>query len=565
MLRYENYEYVRPDYEKIQKKMDELLEKLKNSTSVGEALHYAMDVDQLRDEYGTMQTLCGIRYAQNTNDPFYCAENEYFDQYSPLFAGLNAKFYQVLLELPWQKELADFYGEQFLRKADARRRVNHPDIVPDKQEEAKLVSLNSRLTSGAMVEFDGKQLTLSQLSGYLAHEDREVRKKASAAYYGYFHSIAPKTDAYYDQMVKIRHGIAQKMGFKDYEQMSYLRMGRTDYHADDVAAFREQVRIHLVPLNTRLIERQKKRLGLDRLPYYDESIRFLSGNPRPHGTVEEILKAGEEMYEKLSPETGEFFHFMEDRGLIDVISRTGKDGGAFSSYISGFGAPFLYANFNGTLSDVNVLTHEAGHAFQSYMSRNLTPAERAHATVEASEVHSTSMELFTLPYMETFFGKDADKYRYVQIEKALQLITYACTVDEFQHLVYTNPDATPEQRYEMWRTTEKKYIPYRDYEDCAFLEKGGWWHRQGHIFSSPFYYIDYALAQVCALGFLMQMDEDYPTAWGNYLKLCKLGGTLPFQKLLKEAGVRSPFAQDTVERIAAFSEKYLSQFDDMNM
>ncbi len=562
MIRFEEYEYRRPDYEKIQARMSGMLEQMKASRSAGEALRHAVEIDRLRDGYMTMRTLCSIRFAEDTNDPFYREENDYFDKYGPLFNSLNARFYQALLDSRWRQAFADFYGEQFLNKADAKRRASDERVIPLRQEERRLVSLNSRLTSGAMIAFDGKTLTLSQLSGYLSHPSREMRQRAAQAYYGYFASVADQTDSYYDQMVHIRHKIARQMGFENYIGLAYLGMGRTDYDAEKAAEFRRHVRQYVVPVTTRRIERQKKRLGVSHLPYYDETVSFSSGNPRPRGTAEEILQAAGRMYEKLSPETGEFFRFMRERGLIDVLSRPGKDGGAFSSYISGYGAPFLYANFNGTLSDVNVLTHEAGHAFQKYMARGLTPSERCQATVEASEVHSMSMELFTLPYMEGFFGPEADKYRFAQVEKTLHTVAYACVVDEFQHLVYANPDAAPAERHAMWRETERKYLPHRSYDGCPFLEAGGWWHRQGHIFSSPFYYIDYALAQVCALGFMVQMEKDYPAAWQNYLKLCRLGGTRSFLGLMQQAGIGSPFEEETVRTVAAYAEKYLEPFDE---
>ena len=245
-------------------------------------------------------------------------------------------------------------------------------------------------------------------------------------------------------------------------ELGYARMLRSDYNSDMVADFRKQVEKYIVPIATSLKERQKKRLGIKTLNYYDEAINFRSGNAKPKGNPEWILKKGEKMYSQLSKETGEYFNYMVKHELLDLVTKKGKAGGGYCTYISKYKAPFIFSNFNGTSGDVDVLTHEAGHAFQVYSSMGFKVPEYYWPTSESAEIHSMSMELLTWPWMKLFFEEEADKYKFAHLSSALQFIPYGVSVDEFQHFVYENPDATPKERNHVWREIEKKYLPHRN-------------------------------------------------------------------------------------------------------
>ncbi len=564
-MKFEYFEYKRPDYEQVKAELEQWFARLSASRSAGEAIRCAVEIDKIRQNYISMKNLSGLQFSIDTTNPDYVRENDYFDEYWPYYKELNARYYQELLRSPQLDALRDFYGEQFIRLAECTVRTIDERILPELQEEAKLVSASFKFKTDAIVEFRGEKMNLSVLSGYMLSDDAATRAEAAKAYYGYFESIQDTVDDIYDKLVKVRDKKAKKLGYKNFVEMGYNEMTRTDYDAEMVARFREQVKEHIVPVVGRLIERQKKRLGVTELPYYDEPIRFLSGNARPFGTPDEILAQAKGMYADMSPETGEYFRYMLDNDLIDVLPRPGKEGSGFCSYIGTYRAPFLFANFNGTSGDVNLMTHEAGHAFQHYMSRNIDTPELTCATMETAEIHSMSMELFTLPYMERFFGPQADKYRFAQVEAAIEFVPYGVAVDEFQHMVYARPEATPAERRAMWREVEKKYLPHRQYKDNAFLESGTWWFKQGHVFFRPFYYIDYALAQVCAFGFLKAMTEDYEKAWRNYIELCKLGGTQGFVSLLRTVGIDSPFEEGVVKSAVEYAERYLDGFDDMSL
>lgn len=245
---------------------------------------------------------------------------------------------------------------------------------------------------------------------------------------------------------------------------------------------------------------------------------------------------------------------------MDLVSRPNKRVGGYCAPLPDYKAPFIFANFNGTSGDVDVLTHEAGHAFAGMVSSKHNELMELNApTLDACEIHSMSMEFFTYPWMELFFGESAQKYREKHLVDALLFVPYGVCVDEFQHIVYENPDLSPEARRGAWRALEKKYLPHRDYDGDAYMEAGGFWQKQHHIYSAPFYYIDYTLASMSAFEFFGRMQEDRERAWADYMALCEAGGTLPYTGLLKLANLSSPFEEGGVKRAIAAAVKAVEQ------
>ncbi len=385
------------------------------------------------------------------------------------------------------------------------------------------------------------------------------------AKYGFFKEKEADLDRIYDELVKVRTKIAKKLGYKNFVELAYARMKRADYDAEMVKGFRKQVLENIVPEATALRERQRKRLGLDKLYFYDEALAFNSGNAIPKGNPEWIIENGAKMYSELSPETEEFFNFMVDNELMDLVNKKGKAGGGYCTYIADYRSPFIFSNFNGTSGDIDVLTHEAGHAFQVYSSRDYELPEYHFPTFEACEIHSMSMEFFTWPWMDLFFKEDTEKYKFNHLMSALTFIPYGVTVDEFQHEVYENPDMTPAERKAKWRKIEKKYLPHRDYDGNDYLERGGFWYQQGHIFGTPFYYIDYTLAQICSLQFWKKSRENRDAAWNDYLTLCKAGGSRSFLELVELANLISPFKDGCIHSVMGPIKEYLDSVEDSKL
>ncbi|MDX8365748.1 M3 family oligoendopeptidase [Cytobacillus sp. IB215665] len=564
-MKFETYTYERPNMKEIEAQFQMAINKFKNASNVDEQGIAMNDFNKIRNDVLSMFNICYIRHSIDTEDEFYKQEQDYLDEVQPLLQGFVSDYYKELVNSKFRVELEEKWGKQLFALADAELKTFSPEVVEDLQLENKLSTEYTKLIASAKIMFEGEERTLAQLGPFAESTDRDMRKKANEARFGFYKEHAEQLDELYDKLVKVRTDIAVKLGYKNFVELGYYRMTRTDYNADMVKNFRDQVKEYIVPLATKLRERQQERIGVDTLKYFDEGFQYKTGNATPKGSPEWIINNGKKMYEELSPETNEFFNFMIDNNLMDLVAKKGKASGGYCSYIPNYKAPFIFSNFNGTSGDIDVLTHEAGHAFQGYESRNFEMTEYNWPTYEACEIHSMSMEFFTWPWMELFFEEDTEKYKFSHLSEALLFLPYGVAVDEFQHFIYENPEATPKERKLAWRELEKKYLPHRDYDGNEYLEQGGFWQRQSHIYQTPFYYIDYTLAQICAFQFWKKSREDQQSAWNDYVHLCKQGGSQSFTNLVKVANLKSPFEEGCVQSVVGEIDAWLSGVEDKKL
>jgi M3 family oligoendopeptidase len=561
-MKFEDFTYVRPVIETIEEQFNYCLNRFETATSLEAQIKIIEEINKIRQRYSSMYNLCHIRHTIDTKDKFYEEENNFFDLNNPSVSALTTRYYKLLLASPFKAALEEKLGNQLFVISELSIKTFQPTILNDLKEENRLVSEYVKIKASAEIEFRGKKYTIPTLSPLEASNDRITRKEAAEAKWGFYDKHSADFEQIFDKQVKVRHKIAQELGYKNFVELGYARMLRSDYNAEMVSNFRKQVEEFIVPIASELYKRQSKRIGIENLKYYDEDFRFASGNPKPKGSPDWIVENASKMYKELSAETGEFFDFMQGKNLMDLVNKEGKATGGYCTYIEEHKAPYIFSNFNGTSGDIDVLTHEAGHAFQVYSSRHLKIKEYNWPTYEACEIHSMSMEFFTWPWMNLFFKEDTEKYKFAHLSGAILFLPYGVAVDEFQHFVYENPDISPAERNEAWRKIEKKYLPHRNYDENAFLEKGGFWQRQSHIFTSPFYYIDYTLAQICAFQFWVKDQDNHATAWEDYLNLCKLGGSKSFLELVKVANLTSPFEDNCVKNIVNVIKGWLDKVDD---
>ena len=554
--------YLRPDFVEVEAGFHRLISGFSQADSADAQIAIMKEITLLRNRTETMATLVSIRHSLDTRDAFYDGENNFMDELMPHYEGLMSEFYHALLASPFREDLAAAFGRHLFDLAAVKLKTFKPVVLEDLQTENKLCSEYVKLLASARIVFEGETRNLSQMGPFMQSTDRDMRVRSQMAITGFFEEHEYEFDRIYDDLVRIRTLIAKKLGFGNFVALGYARMNRTDYDAVAVKSYRDQVLRSVVPVARKLRERQARRLQLESLKYYDESLAFPSGNATPKGSPEWMVAHAKDMYEEMSPETGIFIRFMLDHALTDLVAKPGKAGGGYCTFIANEKAPFIFSNFNGTSDDVDVLTHEAGHAFQVFESRNNEIPEYVWPTLEACEIHSMSMEFLAWPWMDCFFAEDTAKYKFAHLSGSLLFIPYGVTVDEFQHWVYENPDASPAERKSQWRTIEKKYLPQRDYEGNDFLERGGFWFRQGHIFGSPFYYIDYTLAQASAFEFWAKAEQDPSKAWSDYLRLCQAGGSRSYLELLKLAGLSNPFEDGSIAAIMAPISAWLDKADD---
>jgi M3 family oligoendopeptidase len=515
--------------------------------------------DAMRRAFDTWSALVHLRFSQDTTDAAAKAAREYADALAPEAADLETTFKRRLLALPDRKKLAREAGAHAVRLWETDVTAFDPAIKPDLEEESRLTARYTEILASAALEIGGKTVNLAGLAPFAEDSDRAVRHEAETVRWSFFAAHGAELDQIYHDLVRLRHGMAGKLGFSTYTPLGYRRMRRVDYGPDDVARYREQVVTHVVPVVARLLEQRRAAFGWDRLRFWDEALIDPAGNPRPAGGHDFMVAQARKMFDGMDGRLGGFFREMEAGGFLDLKNRPGKSGGGFCTSFPTVGMPFIFANFTGTHHDIGVFTHEMGHAFQNHRSRDLPNVDYLWPTMEAAEIHSMSLEFLTWPFMELLVGDAAaDRFRRMHLIGALSFLPYGVCVDHFQHEVFDNPNASPQERHAIWRRLEQHYMPWTDHGDLAYLAKGGRWQAKPHIYNSPFYYIDYTLAQCCAMQFWSRARRDAKGALDAYVGLCDLGGSAPFQELVRDAGLISPFADGALADVVREAEAFLA-------
>ncbi|MBQ7147077.1 MAG: M3 family oligoendopeptidase [Lachnospiraceae bacterium] len=562
-MKFSEMPYTRQDGEEIKTKIQDLTRQLQNAKSYQEARAVFLAYDQNSRQIGTPISLAYIRHSIDTRDKFYEGEKDYWDAVLPEIEEYSQAWNEALLSSPFRGEFEAEYGPLLFINTEMAKKTFSPAIIEEMQKENELSSEYSNLLASARIPFEGVTYTLAQMGPFQEDPDDMRRLKAWQAKGQWFKEQQEKLDDIYDRLVKLRDAMGRKLGYDGFTQLGYYRMERNCYGKEDVARFREAVQKYLVPLAESVMREQARRIGKSYpLSYADDALSFRSGNPRPAGSAEDILAQGQKFYDALSPETSEFFRTMRQEELMDVLSTEGKQGGGYCSSLELYERPFIFANFNGTQGDVEVVTHEAGHAFAYWMNRKRVPASYAHTSLEAAEVHSMSMEFFGWQNAEGFFGPDARKFMVSHLAGALTFIPYGTMVDHFQHIVYEKPEMTPAQRHAEWKRLMGIYQPWLKLDgEIPFYSEGERWQAQSHIYEDPFYYIDYCLAQTVALEFWALIQKDPKDAWERYMAYTRQGGSRTFTELLKNAGLETPFDEACLKTVCEAAKMWLDEFD----
>ena len=562
-MKFSEMVYTRPDLDEIKAQLESLTARLLAAKTYEEARQVFLEKEKAGKHVETLGTLSHIRHSIDTRDAFYDQEAQFWNSAIPELAEYEQKFTLAMLQSPFRADFSREYGDLMFVNAEIELKTFSPEIIPEMQEENRLRQEYEKLLASAQIPFEGGVYTLSQMSPFKSDADDARRLAAWKAEGQWYKDNQEKLDSIYDKLVHLRDTMGKKLGYENYLPLGYYRMGRNCYTKQDVEKFRAAVRRYLVPLADSIYREQAKRLGKAYpMSFADNALEFRSGNPRPQGTPEDIVAAGKKFYEELSPETSEFFHTMLDGELMDLLSTEGKEGGGYCTSIPDYGVPFIFANFNGTQHDVEVVTHEAGHAFAAYMNRDRIPASTVWPSMEGCEVHSMSMEFLAWPWEENFFGPDTEKFYYSHLSGSLTFIPYGTMVDHFQHIVYENPNLTPAERHAKWKELLQVYMPWQKLDgEIPFYSEGEGWQRQHHIYSSPLYYIDYCLAQTVALEIWALQQKDQKDAWNHYMAYTRQGGSRTFTDLLKGANLQSPFEEECLRGVCDAAHGWLQGYD----
>ena len=562
-MKFSEMPYERPDLAAVKQQFADLLAELQAAPDYAAAREVFLREQTLSKHIDTLANLASVRNTIDTRDKFYDGEMNFWNEALPQLQECENAWSKAMLASPFRKDFAAEYGDLMFVNAEIADKAFSPEILPEMAEENKLTTEYGKLIASAQIPFEGGVYTLSQLSPFKNDPDDARRLAAWQAEGKWYKEHQAEFDGIYDKLVHLRDTMGKKLGYEGYTTLGYYRMGRNCYTKADVEKFRAAVVKYLVPLADSIYREQAKRLGKQYpMNFADNALMFRSGNPTPCGDADAIVAQGKKFYDELSPETSEFFNKMLDDQLMDLLSTPGKAGGGYCTGLGDYAVPFIFANFNGTQHDVEVVTHEAGHAFAAYMNRNRIPYATVWPSMEGCEVHSMSMEFFAWPWAEGFFGKDARKFRYSHLAGALTFIPYGTMVDHFQHIVYEKPDMTPKERHGVWKELLGVYMPWMQLGDeIPFYGEGEGWQRQMHIYQSPFYYIDYCLAQTVSLQFWAMLQKDRAEAWSHYMAYTLQGGSRVFTELLKNAGLTSPFEESCLRGVCETAKQWLDNYD----
>ena len=558
MPQYAELIYERPSVEEFRECAMRTRLRLMTSKDMSIAEASLAELQKMLSKFYTSESLSRIRHDQDTSDPFYADELTFFEEADPVVWELTSAVYSSLLHSEIAPLLMERFGKMIFMKAKTYKETISTEVVEELSQEAALQNRYDQILSEAKIDFEGHIYNLSMMQPFLESTNRDERKSASKAVSDYFAGELNTFDEIFDAMVRIRTSIAKKLSYSTFVELGYKRMERYDYTPEMVEELRQNILRYIVPITIEIRRLQKKRLQVDELFYYDLPCLFPKGNPRPAIEMKDYQRCTGELFRALFEKDPSFFDVLGEHGFTDLLTREKKSAGGYCSTLHDYGIPFIFMNANGTFDDISTLVHESGHAYAAIRGVDSSPfIECQSPTLETCEIHSTALEYLSYPYLEVFFKGNASAFREMHMTDALLFLPYACMVDEFQHRVYRESDMSFSQRHSVWKALEDKYQPFLNYDGDNFYEAGAAWVKKSHIFTSPFYYIDYCIAQIVALQLWDISRKNPQEALIKYDRICSEGGSKPFLEIIATADLQSPFSADVVKRIAYITSEYL--------
>ncbi len=480
---------------------------------------------------------------------FFCLEIQ--PKLQPYADQLNRK----LVAAPFLHELDEQQYFTYLRSVRKSIQLYREQNIPV-QAELSVMQQQFGVISGKMtIEVNGQEYTLQQASKFLESHDRALREQVYKKIYARRIQDKDELNDLYTELITRRHQIALNAGFENYRDYKFAEMGRFDYTKDDCFKFHEAVKLHVLPLVEKINEKKRQKLGVDTLRPWDTEAEPEGVQPlNPFTTGEELTEKTIECFEQLNPFFAACLRKMKNIGHLDLESRIGKAPGGYNCPLAESGAPFIFMNAAGQMHDVTTMVHEGGHAIHSFLAHPLELSAFKEYPMEIAEVASMAMELFSMDYWHVFFDKEEDLQRAKehQLERTISIFPWIATIDKFQHWVYENPTHTVEERTNKWMETLEEFSTHTvDFTGLEDYRKSAW-QRQLHLFEVPFYYIEYGIAQLGAIGLWMQFKQNKEQALNNYMKALSLGGTRTLPELYQAAGLPFDLSPDYIKTLMVF-------------
>jgi oligoendopeptidase F len=519
------------------------------------------DLGELGAAIGEHSSLCHIQMTCDTEDKEKeAAFLHMVTEISPKLKPIQFEIQKRIVNSPYAEELdPELYG-QMLKKARNAIELYREENVPLEAEDRQWSQKYSKLNGAMSVEFQGETRTIQQMAKYQLDLDRAVRQEAWELVQSRRAQDRDTVNSIYDELIKLRNTRAINAGFENFRDYAHQSKNRFDYTVDDVIQFQDTIEELIVPLVREIQEKRKRALGVDVLRPWDLGVDP-KGRPglAPFENVEEMVEKCARIFDRINPELGEDFRQIDRWGNLDLDSRLGKAPGGYQATLSERRQPFIFMNAAGLQRDVTTLLHEGGHAFHMLAARELKPSANRHSPIEFAEVASMSMELLALPYLDEFHSEeDAARAAREQLERSIGLFPWVATIDGFQHWIYTHPDHTHEEREQAWLALKERFGGIEDwvgYEDHLAYE----WQRQLHLFGGPFYYVEYAIAELGAMQVWRNSRDDEANAVAMYRSALAAGGSKPLPELFSLAGGNFDFSPAGVQPLVDLVREELNR------
>jgi oligoendopeptidase F len=478
----------------------------------------------------------------------------------PKIQPWSDKLNRKLLESPFTKELDQEKYFTYLRNVRKNIDLFREENIPI-QAELNVMQQQFGVISGKMtVEIHGQEYTLQQAGKFLEDPDRTLREETYRKINERRLQDKQELNDLFSTLVKKRHEVAINAGFRNYTDYRFLELGRFDYTKEDCYQFHEAVKLHVMPLVNQINEAKRKKLGLGSLRPWDVEAEPEGIQPlRPFQTGEELTKKTIDCFDELKPFFGDCLRKMKEMGRLDLESRKGKAPGGYNCPLAETGAPFIFMNAAGQFDDVTTMVHEGGHAVHSFLAHELPLTGFKEYPTEIAEVASMAMELFSMDHWQVFFKTEEElkRAKEQQLERVITIFPWIATIDKFQHWIYENPSHNDEERKNAWLAILSGFTsPVIDFSGLDRYREYGW-QRQLHLYEVPFYYIEYGIAQLGAIGLWKQYKQNPDEAVNNYINALKLGGTKTLPELFKSAGLRLDLSPSYIQQLMLFVKKEL--------
>jgi oligoendopeptidase F len=473
----------------------------------------------------------------------------------PKIQPYSDKLNKKLVDSPFTKELDQEKYFTYLRNVKKNIELFREENIPINAELSVMQQQFGVISGKMTIEVNGQEYTLQQAAKFLEDPDRSIREEV-------YHKINQRRlqdkqemNELFSSLLHKRHQVAVNTGFENYRDFRFAELGRFDYTKQDCYHFHEAVKLHVMPLVNQIYETKKKKLGLDHLRPWDVEAEPAGIQPlRPFKTGEELTNKTIECFNQLRPFFGDCLRTMKAMGHLDLESRKGKAPGGYNCPLAESGAPFIFMNAAGQLDDVTTMVHEGGHAIHSFLAHELELNGFKEYPTEIAEVASMSMELFSMNHWEVFFNnkEELTRAKEQQLERVITIFPWIATIDKFQHWVYENPNHTTEERARQWLSILEEFSsPVIDFSGLDEYRQFAW-QRQLHLFEVPFYYIEYGIAQLGAIGLWQQYKQNPDMAINNYMKALELGGMKTLPALFEAAGLRFDFSPAHISTLMQF-------------